>query len=281
MKTALLSMDVEDWYHLEYFQHGARAGRSMLDGVSRFSDVLQSEGVRATFFTLGDLAESEPGLVRSLHAAGHEIASHGPDHALPSRLSTAEFVRQLENHKDALEQVVGAPVEGYRAPCFAVNREKVEHLPSLGFRYDSSWIRFAEHPLYGAMDLEDWDEVVPGVWQAPDADFLEFEVPTASVLGRRVPIAGGAYFRIFPWTLTRALLRRHLGQGGTYVFYIHPFECSAVPRLDGVAMSAGTRLRFELGRGRTLTRLRRLIKLLRSEGFTFRTFADAARVIAT
>jgi polysaccharide deacetylase family protein (PEP-CTERM system associated) len=282
-RRALLSMDVEDWHHLEYFAgKTAPAGApAMLDGVDRFAAVLAEEGVPATFFTLGEVAEADPAMVRALAAAGHEVASHGPDHRLPARLATAEFVAELREHKDRLEQVLGAPVSGYRAPCFALDREKLELLASLGFAYDSSWIRFGAHPLYGSMDLSGWDEPAPGVRRDPVSGLVEFEVPTVATPAGRVPIAGGAYFRLFPWALTRALLRRPLAEGGTYVFYIHPFECSAMPEPPypgGTGL--GTRLRFRTGRARTLPRLRRLIAQLRAAGYTFGTFSGAARAIA-
>jgi polysaccharide deacetylase family protein (PEP-CTERM system associated) len=278
-RYALLSMDVEDWYHLEYFagQTAAR-GRSMLDGVDRFRGTLADEGVPATFFTLGELGTRMSAELRALRAEGHEVASHGPDHALLSRVPTPQFAASMRRHKAELEDAAGSEVHGYRAPCFSMDREKLELLPGLGFRYDSSWIRFARHPLYGSMELPGWREVVPGVHRAPGSDFLEFEIPTAPTPAGRVPVAGGAYFRLFPWPLTRHLLGRVLPTAVVYVFYIHPFECSAVgsvPYPPGTGLS--TRARFQAGRGRTLPRLRRLIGALRGAGFSFTTFGTAAR----
>jgi polysaccharide deacetylase family protein (PEP-CTERM system associated) len=279
-RVALLSMDVEDWHHLEYFR-GAPApsgGASMLDGVRRFREVLDEEGVPGTFFLLGDVAAGRGAELRELADAGHEIASHGPDHALLTGRDPAEWADELRRHRDQLEQILGARVEGYRAPCFTMDRAKLERLPELGFAYDSSWIRFDAHPLYGSMDLSDWAEPVPGVRRDPRSGLVELEVTTRRLRGRTVPVAGGAYFRFFPWAATRALLRPRLREGGAYTFYIHPFECSAV---DGVEYPAGTgaatRLRFQLGRGRTLDRLRSLIRLLRVEGYSFSTCGAAAR----
>lgn len=276
-RVALLSMDVEDWYHLEYFRGGAAdRGTSMLDGVDRFRGLLAEEGVPATFFVLGEVAEAHPSLPRELAAAGHEVASHGPDHRLLGEMSTAAFVEQLRAHKEELEQRLGAPVAGYRAPCFSMDREKLERLAGLGFRYDSSWARVASHPLYGAMDLSDWREAAPGVYVQPGTGLLEFSLPVVRVRSTSVPVGGGAYFRFFPWPATQALLRRFFAWSGVYVFYIHPFECSA-RRLAGfpAGTSAATRARFQLGRRAVLPRLRRLIALLRADGFAFETFSQA------
>lgn len=278
-KFALLSMDVEDWYHLEYFR-GAEPSRrySMLDGLDRFRSLLADERIPATFFTLEDIAREIGSTIRSLIDEGHEVASHGPDHALLTGQGVQEFVEHMRRHKAELEQVAGSSVAGYRAPCFSMDREKLERLPELGFRYDSSWIRFDEHPLYGSMDLEDWDEVKPGIRRAPDQEFFEFEVPTLRLGSRQIPIGGGAYFRVFPWTVTRSLVSRFLADAEVYVFYIHPFECSARRELEYPAgTTVPTRMRFQLGRMRTLPRLRRLIGLLRDEGFTFTTFGAVSR----
>lgn len=284
-RLALISMDVEDWPHLEYFA-GSRPSApsvSMLDGVDRFAAVLDEEGVPGTFFTLGEVAATHGATLRTLAEAGHEIASHGPDHQLLKRASTAEFVDSMRTHKGALEQVLGRPVSGYRAPCFSMDEQKLARLPELGFRYDSSWIRFGAHPLYGSMDLTHWEEPVRGAWRDPSSGLIEFEVPMAKTpLGKTLPAGGGAYFRIFPWMLTRALVRRFLAEGaGVYVFYIHPFECSAVPGIDyPEGTGRGTKIRFQTGRQKTLPRLRRLFAELRAAGFTFSTYESAARVLA-
>jgi peptidoglycan/xylan/chitin deacetylase (PgdA/CDA1 family) len=281
-RVALLSMDVEDLQHLEYFRgRPLSGGVSMLDGVRRFTDVLDEAGVPGTFFWLGDVAAGRGAQLRALTDAGHEVASHGPDHALLTGRDPGEWADELRRHKDALEQELGAPVHGYRAPCFSMDRAKLERMAELGFAYDASWIRFDAHPLYGTMDLTDWQALAPGVWRDPRTGLVEFEATTRRLRGRTVPVAGGAYFRFFPWALTQGLLRPRLREGGAYTFYIHPFECSAV---EGIEYPAGTsvpnRLRFQLGRGSTLGRLRKLIRLLRSEGFAFSTCAEAARGFA-
>lgn len=282
-RVALLSMDVEDWYHLEYFRGAAApsASGSMLDGVRRFRAVLDEEGVPGTFFWLGDVAKGRGAELRELAAAGHEVASHGPDHALLTGRDPGEWADELRRHKDALEQELGASVLGYRAPCFSMDRAKLERLPGLGFAYDSSWIRFDAHPLYGTMDLTDWDHPAPGVWRDPASGLVELEATTRRIRGKPVPVAGGAYFRFFPWPVMRGLLKPRLREGGAYTFYIHPFETSAVSGIDYPAgTGASTKLRFQLGRGRTLGRLRSLIRLLRDEGFAFTTCAAAARDFA-
>ena len=279
-KLALLSMDVEDWYHLEYFQRQQQTEPSMLDGVERFADLLAAERVPATFFVVGDVARQNPAAIRALMQGGHEIASHGPDHQLVSRTPVAAFARDLAAHKDAMEQLLGVALHGYRAPCFSMDGEKVRRLPEIGFDYDSSSIRFDSHPLYVHMDVSDWPELCQGIRLAPNHSFLEFEVPTASIGRARLPFSGGGYFRIFPWMLLRYLTVQHLETARVFVFFIHPFECSnrqlgAYP--PGTSMM--NRVRFQTGRGRTLSRVAKLVRLLRANGWDFATFSAARKAL--
>ena len=281
-KLALLSMDVEDWYHLEYFQRQHETEPSMLDGVERFASVLAGERVLATFFVVGDVARRNPAAIRALVDAGHEIASHGPDHRLVTRMSVSEFLDDLSAHNQAMEQLLGVPMRGYRAPCFSMDGEKVKRLPDIGLSYDSSWIRFSSHPLYVHMDLSGWPPLCQGVVRAPGRDFVEFEVPTSAIGGSRLPFSGGGYFRMFPWPVLRALTDRYLEQARVFVFFIHPFECSA-RQLDRfpAGTSALNRIRFQTGRRRTLDRVSKLIALLRGRGWEFTTFTDArSRLLA-
>ena len=278
--TALLSMDLEDWYHLEYFKGARGNGYSMLDGLERFRSLLADERVPATFFVLGELVPRLSSTLRALSAEGHEIASHGPDHVLLHSMSPDDFAATLRVDKARVEDLVGHRITGYRAPCFSIDQRKLERLAELGFLYDSSWIRFSAHPTYGSMQLDHWPEIFPGVRRAPGSDFLEYEVSTAQLAGRSIPVAGGAYFRIFPWLLTRALLQPLLARGGTYVFYTHPFECSNTHlRAYPQGTSRLTRWRFETGRSQTLPRLRALISMLRRAGFEFSTCSGLHSVL--
>ena len=280
-KLALLSMDVEDWYHLEYFGRNGFTEPSMLDGLERFQQLLAAEGqIPGTFFVVGEVARAHPALIRQLQAGGHEIASHGPDHRLASEISTPDFVSQLRADKEDTEGIVGVSIRGYRAPCFALGDEKLRRLPELGFQYDSSWIRFTRHPLYIPMDLSQWAEPCRGVRRAPDADFFEFEIPTARWWGGQVPFAGGAYFRVFPRVLVGRLVRRYLAQADVFVFYVHPFECSA-QRLTAYPPETAwaNKLRFQLGRASMLARISWLVRLLRGRGFEFVTFTAARGIL--
>lgn len=276
-RWAVLSMDVEDWYHLDYF-HGVPCDRStsMLDGLDAYLALLDRHGIRATFFVLGELAETLGDRLRAMSAAGHEIASHGMAHTRPLLMSPADFAVDLRSSKAALENAVGRPVEGFRAPCFSIDRERLEEVRQAGYSYDSSHIDFTGHPLYGRLDLGGFVEVSPG--QRSLKGFHEFEVSTLPVLGKRLPVSGGGYLRIAPWAVMRPLIRAYAASRPLYVLYIHPFELSAQPNPTDLArLPWPQRLRFSIGRDGVARKLDRLVGLLRSNGFSFTTFQDLRR----
>jgi peptidoglycan/xylan/chitin deacetylase (PgdA/CDA1 family) len=270
-------MDIEDWYHLDYVDR-ARSDQqySMLDGLDVFLEFLGREGLPSTFFCTGDIAAPLAPRLREMAAAGHEIASHTHTHRRPLRLTPQEFELELARSKGDLEALLGAPVEGFRAPCFSLDDRGLDQVRGAGFRYDSSRIGFRGHALYGTLRLQGYRTIRPFVHE--DAGFYEFELPTLPMAGRSVPVSGGGYLRIFPWWLMQRLLRSFLATSDIYFLYIHPFELSrrpAPPRPPGLGY-LGDR-RFRTGLGGVERKLELLVALLRSRGFSFTTFRDLRR----
>jgi polysaccharide deacetylase family protein (PEP-CTERM system associated) len=273
-RYAVLSMDVEDWYHLDYFS-GLATDRSssMLDGLDVYLSLLERYSIRTTFFVVSELAETLGGTLRAMAAAGHEIASHGVAHKRPLKMTVGEFADDLRQSKATLEHVVQQRVEGFRAPCFSMDRPRLEEVRNAGYTYDSSRIDFTGHPLYGSVDVADFDAVSAG--HAVQRGFHEFEVSTLPVLGKRLPISGGGYLRIAPWAIMRPLIQRYVDRNPLYVLYIHPFELSSRPLPAAAAkLSFPQRLRFGLGRAGVARKLEKLIRLLKHGGFSFVTFRD-------
>jgi polysaccharide deacetylase family protein (PEP-CTERM system associated) len=272
MKHVVLSMDVEEWYHLDYFdQTQCDTSQSMLDGLDRYLGILEEEDIRSTFFVLGSLAETIKSHVVGIARSRHEIASHGWSHQRPLTLTVDAFRDELERSKDVLENISGAEVAGFRAPCFSMDRERLDLVEAAGYRYDSSRIDFANHPLYGTLDMVGFEQERDAVFRR--GDFREFEVSTLPMLSKRLPVSGGGYLRIVPWMLMGRLVKRYLGSANLYVFYIHPFELSdrSGPDLPP-GVSTLRKARFRVGRKTVPEKLRRLIALLRENGFEFTTF---------
>lgn len=279
MKYAVFSMDIEDWYHLDYFSGmPVKKSYSLLDGIEQYISITEKHQIPSTFFTLSEITTGIASQLRNLQSAGHEIACHGKDHGRPLQKSVDLFAAEIKQAKVELEDLIGGPVEGYRAPCFNIDRERLDALINIGICYDSSKIAFADHPLYGDLDITDFSKVMQNIYQKEQ--FVEFELSTLQLVNRMIPVSGGGYLRIFPWKLMNFLLKRYLHNAEFYILYIHPFELSkrALPPLP-----AGTnvlnKIRFTTGLGSVAAKLEKLINLLKDNGFQFTTLKDLRRII--
>lgn len=261
---AVLSFDVEEHHWIE-----AAAGLKVDSDLSgkyhdRMSaatewiiDLLRERQVRATFFVVGLIAEKNPRLIRSLHDAGHEVASHSWDHRRLHLLDPRAFRADVQRSKQALEQAAGAEVVGYRAPTFSVVRQTawaIDVLADLGFLYDSS-IYPVYHDRYGVPDAPKGPFVVRG----KEHEILEIP-PATMPLGRvAIPVGGGGYFRLLPASLMKLALgvSRRRAPGCATMLYFHPWEFDAKqPRLPLKGLS---RFRTYVGICRSRGRLRRLL----------------------
>ena len=273
-RYAVLSMDVEDWYHLDYFSGlSPERSSSLLDGLDVYLSLLERHSIRTTFFVLSELAEHLGGKLRAMAAAGHEIASHGVAHKRPLNMAVEEFADDVRKSKAQLENVVQQRVDGFRAPCFSMDRTRLEEVRKADYTYDSSRIDFTGHPLYGSLDVDDFRAETPGHFV--QQGFHEFEVSTLPVLGKRLPVSGGGYLRIAPWAIMQPLIQTFVKSSPLYVLYIHPFELSPRPLPSAAAkLSFPQRLRFGLGRAGVARKLEKLVRLLKDDGFSFVTFRD-------
>ena len=256
-----LTVDVED-----YFQVSALApyiSRSDWEripcrverNVEVILELFAEAGAHATFFTLGWIADRYPALVRRIATAGHEIASHGYEHLRIHEQTPSDFSLDITRAKSLLEDLAGAEVKGYRAPSFSISAKTLwafDEIANAGYRYSSS-VYPVQHDLYGMPEA-------PRFPYRPRADLLEIPVTTAPVLNRNLPAGGGGYFRLLPYTVSRALIRRvNTLDRRPAVFYFHPWEIDAAqPRVPGTSYKA--RFRHYLNLHRTERRLRRLLR---------------------
>ncbi|MDA9983862.1 polysaccharide deacetylase family protein [Porticoccaceae bacterium] len=280
MKKAVLTLDVEDWYHLDYFdRHECDTNNSLLDGLDVYVELLESLSLPSSFFVLGEIAETKIGFFKDLVKSGHDVGSHGWNHIRPMTLGIDEFRADLQRSRDVMKEINGERGFGYRAPCFSLDRERLDIVRDSGFVYDSSRIDFGNHPLYGSIDMHGYDKLSEAVYRS--GDFMEFEATTLSVLGKNIPISGGGYLRLFPWLLMKTLVSQYLKKNDLYVLYIHPFELSqlqvpAVPK----STSTLTKFRYSHGRNRVVDKITRLVYLLRSNGYSFTTFSEIQKELA-
>jgi polysaccharide deacetylase family protein (PEP-CTERM system associated) len=258
------SIDVEDYFHVAALA-GAVSRESWptreyrVEGnTHRILSLLDARAVRGTFFVLGWVAERSPGLVRSIAAAGHEIACHGFSHQLIYHQSRDEFLQETTRAKCHLEDLIGQPVLGYRAASFSITRDSLwalDVLLDLGFVYDSS-IFPIRHDRYGIPGASP----EPGRVTAPSQRTLvEFPMSAASFFGVRIPVSGGGYFRILPYALTRAGLRQiNERTGRPFTFYLHPWEVD--PEQPRIKVGALSRFRHYTNLDRCAARLTRVLE---------------------
>lgn len=260
IKLNALSIDVED-----YFQVSALAPhfpRNQWDSVpcrvernvDKILSLLHADGVKATFFTLGWVAERYPSLIRLIVMEGHELASHGYAHERATAQTRESFLADVRLAKAVLEDTAGVEVNGYRAPSFSFGSDNAwahDALAEAGYAYSSSVYPIA-HDHYGIPDA-------PRFVFSHASGVLEIPVTTVRALGRNWPAGGGGYFRFFPYALSRALIRRVNSRDGMpAIFYFHPWEIDPEqPRVVGATRKAG--FRHYLNLDKTEARLCRLL----------------------
>jgi polysaccharide deacetylase family protein (PEP-CTERM system associated) len=262
-----LTIDVEDYFQVSAFEgHVARhdwhhCESRVVENTRRLLHLLDERNVRATFFVLGWVAERFPQLVRDIHATGHEIGSHSYWHRLVYELTPDEFRSDLQKSRDVLEQIIGEPINAYRAPSFSITKNSfwaLEILADEGFTIDSS-IFPIYHDRYGIPDAQ------PGLHQIDTASGDLWEFPPAVVRKARlnIPVSGGGYFRLYPLPFTIRSLRSINQQlARPFVFYVHPWEIDPEqPRLRAGSWLA--RRRHYVNLRTTESKLRRLLASFR------------------
>ena len=255
-----LTIDVEDYFQVSAFapyitrDEWATRECRIERNVERILHMLDEHETKATFFTLGWIAERYPQLIQRIVAGGHELASHGYGHERASDLTETAFFLDIDSAKKLLEDLSGQAVKGYRAPSFSIGHGNLwafDCLERAGYRYSSS-IYPIQHDHYGMPDA-------PRFAHQIRAGLLEVPVTTARFFDRNWPSSGGGYFRLMPYAMSRWLLN-HVNRidQQSAIFYFHPWEIDAEqPRIDGI--NAKTRFRHYVNLHRTEGRIRRLL----------------------
>jgi polysaccharide deacetylase family protein (PEP-CTERM system associated) len=274
-----MTVDVEDYFQVEAFApHIARADWNTREcrverNMDRILQLFSDNNTKATFFTLGWVAERYPQLVRRIVAEGHELASHGLAHFRADHQSRPLFLADVTKAKAVLEDVGGTEVKGYRATSFSITRRNLwalSVLEEVGYKYSSSTFPI-NHDLYGIPEQPRF-----AFYPFADSKFVEIPITTIRKFGRNWPAGGGGYFRLFPYSLFKRNLRAVRAEDRQpCMFYFHPWEIDHTqPRITGTSVK--TRVRHYLNLDRTFDRLQKLLKDFRWSSVDRVFFADSA-----
>lgn len=254
------TVDVEDYFQVSAFEHAispsdwANQEMRVQTSMERLLALLEDNSVKATFFTLGWVAERYPEMVKMMSAQGHEIASHGYWHQRATKQTSKVFKEDVGSARKLLQDITGCEIKGYRAPSFSIDKTNdwvYEVLAEEGYSYSSS-IYPVVHDHYGVPDAPRFKyRTSQGLWELP--------LSTLQLGQKKLPISGGGYFRLYPYMLTSwAIKRYHAGDQQPYIFYMHPWEIDPdQPRQEGLSFKS--RFRHYLNLHRVEPRLRKML----------------------
>lgn len=257
MKNAL-TVDLEEWFCGHILEQGIgkedwnKQELRVLRNTERLLKILSNHKTKATFFVLGWLAERVPELISEIEVEGHEIGTHGYSHTSLTEMTLRSFEEDLKKALDVTRRCVKQEILGFRAPSFTITSATLWALQILkdnGIRYDSSVFPLGFHPDYGIPDA-------PLSIHKLDNSLIEVPLTTVEVLGKRIP-CGGGYFRLYPYGLTKALLKRCNREGRPAVFYLHPWELD--PAQPRVKLGPINTLRHYYNLDKTAARVDRLL----------------------
>lgn len=224
----LFTVDVEDWFHIPGSAKGQNVAewKALPSRVSKnfraMLEIFAAKKARVTCFFLGWVAESFPELVREAWNQGHEIACHGYSHGLVYEMTPEEFLQDISKAKHIIEDIIGSPVRGYRAPCFSVTKGTpwfFDKLVQAGYQFDSSV--FPASRRFGGLKTSNWN---PDEVETPSGRVAEFPITVVRAMGRPMCFFGGGYLRLFPYKVIKKMGKQVLDQGRPIIFYLHPRE---------------------------------------------------------
>ena len=277
-KYAVFTMDVESFADTECISaSGIPVDADVMDGLEEYINILDRYGIKSTLFTVGDFAPKIADRLRAQIAAGHALALHSFSHIPPMAVSLEAFREEILRAKSRMKEIFGVDVVGFRAPCFSIDKARLNILKELGFLYDSSCLDFkaARHTV--KMDLEDYQTVRNGVFRK--GHFYEFGLSKEKVFGHMFPVSGGGYVRLSNWSFIKTLISQNIHKNNYYVFYLHPFELTKqkVPILK--ELKAYDKYYISQGIHNYKRRVEKIIKMLIKHNYEFVTFEQLVEIM--
>jgi len=273
-KTAVIGLDVEDWYHLDYLSEKEKnIDISMLDGFDTIMQILNQNNCKATLFVVGEIINLMKTKLLEATNNGYEIGCHGYTHKRPLLMTNSEFIDEITKTKKILENLINKKVEGFRAPCFSLDRDKLNLLFKNDYSYDSSKMDFKHHKLYGKLDLEGFIEYKKNIHVLKESNKIEFQLPTTKFLNQTIPFSGGGYIRLFPLYFLKKFIKEKEVNKEPIFMYLNPFEFSK-KNINFSKLSKKNYFRMNIGRKSLPSKFNSLIKFMKERGWKFLTFKN-------
>ena len=254
----IMSVDVEDWQQSTW-DRSLPVSKISAENTIRLLDIFEEYKIKSTMFIQGKFSEKFPNIVKRIHKSGHEVACHGHGHVEIFRQKKNDFILDVTRAKENLENIIGEPVIGYRAPDFSVIKDTLwvlEKLCELNFKYDSS-IFPIKHNRYG---ISDWPIEPKKINLSNQNSLIEFPISIFKIRNYNLPVGGGGYFRLFPKGLFNLMLKKIIKKR-PFIFYMHPYELNHLELNNlNFKVPLSTRLHQGLGRKYFSKKLKYLIK---------------------
>ncbi len=277
-KYAVFTMDVETFADTECINSsGLQVDVDLMDGFDEYMQILDRHDIKSTLFTVGDLAPRIADQLQPHLAKGHRLALHSYTHVAPMTVPLEQFREKTHQAKARLKELFGVDVTGFRAPCFSMDKDRLDVLQELGFQYDSSHLDFSRARHTVEIDLQDFKQLRNGIFRKDD--FFEFGLSKERVLGMPFPISGGGYVRLSPWGFVKALIRHYVLHNDYYVFYLHPFELTKqkIPYIK--ELKSYDKYYIKQGIRTYGKRVERIIQMLKKSGYEFVTFEQLVNIM--
>jgi len=272
-KTICLTFDIEDWFQSENLREKFPPDSwddcefRVEENTKKILKLLDKYEIKATFFILGWIAERLPKLVKEIYSKGHEIASHGYRHIMNSELTREEIFIDIQRSKNLLESIINDKIYGYRAPTFSITEDVIDALKKHEFKYDSSYHPFSKNKRYGKIELEK-----DGYFYKKDK-LLEIPLSVYKNNFFELPMAGGGYFRLYPYYFFKKIVNLYLRNNDFLIMYFHPWEFDPnQPKIKDIKFSY--RFRHYVGLNSNYEKLDKLINYLMKKEIQFKRLGD-------
>lgn len=277
-KYAVFTMDVEPFTDTECVYHSnENIDVDLLDGFDEYIKILDKYNIKSTLFTVGNLAPKIADKIKTHLKNGHRLALHSYKHIAPMNVEPEKFRRKIKEAKEKLSSIFETEIEGFRAPCFSMDKERLQILKELGFRYDSSHLGFSKATHTVNLDLSDFNELRDGIFH--NDGFFEFGLSRSKIFGQPYPISGGGYVRLSNWDFIKSIIKQYIKVNDYYVFYLHPFELTKqkIPFIKD--LKSYDKFYIKYGIGTYAKKVEYIINMLQKSGYEFVTFEELSQIM--